>query len=381
MTDTTLASGTSADSPSTDPLLREFTLGDLRLPNRMVMAPMTRNRAGEGLAPTEMNARYYGQRASAGLIITEATQVTRRGLGYPNTPGIHTDAQVSGWRRVTNAVHLKGGRIFAQLWHVGRISHPDLQENGELPVAPSAVKPEGEAMTEEGKKPFVEPHALTVEEIRDVVQQYKHGAVCAKSAEFDGVEVHAANGYLIDQFLQDRSNQRTDDYGGPIENRMRFAIEVLEAVLEVWPAHRVGIRISPCSDFNDMGDSDPGALFRAFVEKLDSYGLAYLHLIEGNAHEGAEEDLEVPTADVRSWFSGPLMLNSGYTKERGNEAISKRDAELISFGRPYIANPDLVQRFAQDAELNEPDHDTFYGGGEEGYTDYPTLHDTRGENR
>lgn len=365
-------SSTDADA-STMPLLEPFTLGDLHLTSRVVMAPMTRNRAGEGLAPTRMNARYYAQRSTAGLIISEATQVDRRGLGYPNTPGIHTEAQTAGWRTVVSEVQRGGGRIFAQLWHVGRISHPDLQPEGQRPLAPSAVTPDGEAMTEDGQKPFVEPEAMSTSQIDEVVEQYRRAAECAKIAGFDGVEVHSANGYLLDQFLQDRTNRRSDEYGGSIENRMRFPLRVLDEVCKVWPSHRVGVRISPCSDFNDIGDSDPAALFEAYCKALSTRSLGYLHLIEGNAHEGEEEDLEVPTARIREWFQGTLMVNSGYTRERGNRVLEQGEAELVSFGRPFIANPDLVRRFRSGAELNEPDQDTFYGGDEAGYTDYPTL--------
>jgi N-ethylmaleimide reductase len=363
-------------------LFTPIRVGAHRLPHRAAMAPMTRNRAGEGNAPTEMNAEYYAQRASAALIVTEATQVSPRGVGYPSTPGIHTDEQVEGWRLVTDAVHDRDGRIFLQLWHVGRISHPSLQPDGGRPVAPSAVEPEGEAQTYEGPKPFVTPRALETEEVPQVVEEFREGARRALEAGFDGVEIHGANGYLVDQFLRDGTNRRTDRWGGPVENRARFLLEVTEAAADVWGADRVGVRLSPLSGFNDMSDSDPGTTFGHAAARLDELGLAYLHVVEpdpgeaeGRPEPGSAADRERPAAvrGIREAFSGPLMANNAYDRASAGRAIEEEFADLVSFGRLFLANPDLPERFAEGAPLNEPDPSTFYGGGEEGYTDYPTL--------
>ncbi|MGH8470812.1 MAG: alkene reductase [Gammaproteobacteria bacterium] len=360
-------------------LFTPLRLGPYVLPNRIVMAPLTRNRAGPGNVPQAMNARYYAQRASAGLIITEATQISPQGVGYPDTPGIHNAAQAAGWRNVTQAVHERGGRIFLQLWHVGRISHPSLQPDGALPVAPSAIKPAGEAYTYEGLKPFVTPRALALDEILGVVDQYRSAAEYALQAGFDGVEIHAANGYLIDQFLRDGTNHRTDRYGGSLANRVRFLLQVTEAVTEVWGAERVGVRLSPVGRFNDMSDSDPETTFNYAAAQLDRFGLAYLHVVEGDeGDESAEEKQGEPTTAVdferlRSSFSGVYMANFGYTYAGANAALRAGRADLVSFGKLFLANPDLPKRFAKCAPLNEPDHATFYGGGEQGYTDYPAL--------
>lgn len=354
---------TSAQHPN---LLSPIQIGPYTLSNRMAMAPMTRNRAGEGNVPTPATATYYAQRASAGLLITEASQVSEQGVGYLGTPGIHTDEQTAGWRQVTEAVHARGGRIFLQLWHVGRISHPDLQPGGGLPVAPSALQPEGMAYTASGKKPFVTPRALETDEIPGLVAQFASGARRALEAGFDGVEIHAANGYLIDQFLRDGSNQRTDAYGGSAENRARFLVEVVEAVVAIWGADRVGVRFSPTSPFNDMQDSDPAATFGYAARELDRFGLAYLHVIEP---AGTETSI-VPV--LRESFRGPLMINGGYTRETGNAVLATGLADLVSFGVPFLANPDLPERFAEDAPLNTPDPSTFYFGTEKGYIDYPT---------
>lgn len=336
------------------------------------MAPMTRNRAGEGNVPGEMNATYYRQRSSAGVIITEATQVAPHGQGYPFTPGIHSEAQVEGWKKVTQAVHEEGGKIFLQLWHVGRISHPDFQ-NGGLPLAPSAIKPEGQVFTFEGLKDFVTPRALETSEIPGIVADFKKGAQLAKEAGFDGVEVHGANGYLIDQFLQDISNQRTDAYGGSIENRTRFLLEVVHAVLEVWPAERVGIRLSPSGLFNTMGDSNSRELFSYVIEQLNPLNLTYVHLIrpgDVSEHTNLEQDV--------IGFYGPkvntnVIASAGYDQDTGNEELNKGTAKFVAYGRSFLANPDLPKRFEVGAELNQPDTDTFYAGGEKGYIDYPTL--------
>lgn len=339
------------------------------------MAPLTRNRAGDGNVPRELNATYYSQRASAGLIITEATQISPDGQGYPCTPGIHSAEQIEGWRLVTDALHAKGGHIFLQLWHVGRISHPSLQPGGALPVAPSAIAAEGEASTFSGAQPFVTPRALETSEIPGIVENYRLAAQNAKAAGFDGVEIHAANGYLIDQFLEDGTNHRTDHYGGSIENRARFLIEIVEAVTTVWDADKVGVRLSPAGTFNSMSDSNPKALFSYVAEALNRYGLAYLHLIEPRSDEssGSEEEPELTCKYFRSIFKGTIISAGGYNRELAEETIAAGNADLIAFGRFYIANPDLAERFALNAPLNPYDRSTFYGGDEKGYTDYPTL--------
>ncbi len=352
-------------------LLSPYKLGNLELPNRIVMAPLTRNRAGQGNVPGQLNATYYAQRASAGLLITEASQISPQGLGYPNTPGIHSPEQVEGWKLVTDALHQKGGRIFLQLWHVGRISHPDLQPDGALPVAPSAIAPKGQASTYDGPKPFVTPRALETSEIPEIIEQYRKGAENALQAGFDGVEVHGANGYLLDQFLRDGTNHRTDEYGSSIENRARLLLEVTEAVAGVWGAQRVGVRLSPSGTFNDMHDSNPLATFSYAAEALNRFGLAYLHIVEVNEADLRHGGTEVPTSALRDRFSGTLMVNGGYDWERGNTVLAKEEADLVSFGTLFLANPDLPQRFALNAPLNSPDPTTFYGGGEKGYTDYP----------
>ena len=346
-------------------LFSPVQVGPYTLRNRIVMAPMTRNRAGEGNVPTDLMALYYKQRSSAGLIVTEATQVCQEGQGYISTPGIHTDAQTAGWRRVTESVHGSGGRIFLQLWHVGRISHTLFQPNGGAPVAPSAIAAEGSTFTPEGPKPFSTPRALELAEIPGVVSKYAEGARRALEAGFDGVEIHGANGYLVDQFLRDGSNHRTDAYGGPVENRARFLLEVTEAVTQVWGADRVGVRLSPTGAFNSMSDSDPEKTFGYAARELDRFGLAYLHVVE-----------PVGTTSVapllHAAFRGPFILNGGYDRETGNAALARGEADLISFGSLYLANPDLPERFAEGAALNPPDRATFYGGDHRGYTDYPT---------
>lgn len=354
-------------------LLTPFTIGNIELENRMVMAPMTRNRAGEGDVPTKLMAEYYKQRAGAGLIITEASQISPQGMGYPATPGIYSEEQVEGWKQVVEAVHAKGGKIFIQLWHVGRISHPDFH-NGALPVSSSAIRPAGQAFTYEGLKDFVTPRALKTEEIKPIVEDHKNAAKNAKKAGFDGIEIHAANGYLIDQFLEDKTNHRTDKYGGTVENRARFLFEVLEATLQVWDSSEVGIRLSPSGLFNDMGDSDPRSIFNYVIEKLNGYNLSYLHLIEPLMPLDDHPQL---IKDVAGYYGkqykGVRMVNGGFTKETGNEVIASNKADLVSFGVSYLANPDLEKRFEQGAELNTANQETFYGGNEVGYTDYPTL--------
>jgi N-ethylmaleimide reductase len=354
-------------------LFSPIQLGPYILPNRIVMAPMARNRAGPGGVLGPLNATYYAQRATAGLIITEATQVSPQGVGYPNTPGIHSPEQVAGWRLVTDAVHELGGRIFMQLRHVGRISHPSLQPRGELPVAPSAIAAEGYARTYEGLQPFVTPRALETDEIPGIVKQFRQAAKNALVAGFDGVEVHGANSYLLDQFLQDGSNQRTDLYGGSIENRTRLLLEVTQAVVNVWGAHRVGIRLSPSSTFNSMRDSNPKATFGYVVEALNRFGLAYIHLIEPSEADIRHGGTPIPTSYFRPIVQGNLMASGGYDCHKGNEAIACGDADLVSFGTLFLANPDLPERFRLNAPLNQPNPATFQEGGEEGYIDYPTL--------
>ena len=352
---------------STD-LFSPITIGDIKLSNRIVMAPMTRNRADEHNAPHDLNATYYQQRATAGLIITEATQVSPEGVGYPGTPGIYNNEQLAGWQKITNKVHAKDGHIFLQLWFCGRISHPDLLPDNQTPVAPSAIQPEGEAMTFEGMKPFVTPRALETNEISDIVAQYKHAAEMAKLAGFDGVEVHAANGYLIDQFLRDGSNKRTDQYGGNIENRMRLLNEVLDTVTEVWPSNRVGVRVTPENSFNSMSDSNPLEHFSYFISQLNERNLAYLHVLEGDM---MTKMTALDYRILRDKYNGLYMANNGYDKARAEISLSKGDSDFIAFGVPFLANPDLVNRYQHDLPLNEADFDTFYGGDGHGYTDYP----------
>ncbi len=360
----------SVNTASKPDLFEPFSMGDLELRNRLVMAPLTRNRAGDGNVPKALNAEYYAQRASAGLILTEATQISPQGVGYPATPGIHTAEQVEGWRRVTDAVHAAHGLIFLQLWHVGRISHSSLQPDNALPVAPSAIRPQGEAVTYEGKKAFETPRALSTDELPGIVADYAAAARRAREAGFDGIEIHAANGYLLDQFLRDGTNSRDDAYGGSVENRMRLLQEVVEAVRGIWPSQRVGVRLSPENSFNDIRDSDPQGTFGAVVDMLSRYRLAYLHLVEGDMMSG-ESHLDY--AEIKRRFGGVYMANNGYTRARAEQALKTGAADLVAIGRLFIANPDLPQRFAQDAELNEQDPDTFYGGDAHGYTDYPTL--------
>jgi N-ethylmaleimide reductase len=354
-------------------LLSPYKLGELELPNRIVMAPLTRQRAGKGNVPHQLNAEYYVQRATAGLIIAEATQVSPQGQGYPNTPGIHSAEQVAGWRLVTDAVHQHGGRIYLQLWHVGRISHPDFQPDGALPLAPSAIAPKGQAMTLEGMKPYVTPRALETWEIPEIVEQYRKGAENALAAGFDGVEVHAANGYLIDQFLRDGTNQRTDKYGGSIENRARLLVEVTEVVTNVWGANRVGVRLSPSGTMNDIRDSNPLETFGYAAQALNKFGLAYLHIFEAIEADIRHGGTVVPTSHLKERFQGTLIVNGAYDKNKGDAVLASGAADLVAFGTLYIANPDLPQRFALNAPLNQPDPTTFYGGGEKGYTDYPAI--------
>jgi N-ethylmaleimide reductase len=357
----------------TPDILSPFRLGPLALPNRVVMAPMTRNRAGPGNVPGPLNATYYAQRASAGLIVSEATQVSPQGVGYPGTPGIHSAEQVEGWKLVTAAVHAAGGRIFLQLWHVGRISHPSLQPDGALPVAPSAIAPAGQAMTREGLKPFVIPRALETAEIAGVIEDYRRGARNAKLAGFDGVELHAANGYLVDQFLRDGSNRRTDRYGGPAQNRARLLIEVTEALAGEWGGERVGVRLSPTNPFNDVADSNPAATFTVAVGALQKFGLAYLHIVEPIATDPVATGEMPDIGFFRKLWRGALIANKGYDLARANAVIHDGAADLVAFAVLFLANPDLPERFRRGGPFNVPDRKTFYGGSAAGYTDYPAL--------
>ena len=352
-------------------LFNPVKLGSIALKNRMVMAPLTRSRAPKDTGvPQDLNVTYYAQRATAGLIVTEATPISAMGHGYILLPGIYTHAQVTGWKKVTEAVHAKGGKIVLQLWHVGRISHPSLLPDNALPVAPSAIKPAGQAYTYDGLVDFVQPRALEASELPGIVQEYVHATKCALEAGFDGVEIHAANGYLLDQFLRDGSNKRTDNYGGSLENRARFLLEVTKAVTEAAGADRTGLRLSPVNPFNDMHDSDPQALFNYVADALNQFNLAYLHVVEGGM---GGETVNFDFEQLRKHFKGSYMANFAYDKARGNAAIQSGHADVIAFGVPFLANPDLVERYRIDAPLNQADSETFYGGAEKGYTDYPTL--------
>lgn len=348
-------------------LFAPYQLGDLSLSNRLVMAPLTRNRAGVGEAPTELAARYYGQRATAGLIVTEGTQPSAAGQGYPHTPGLHTDQQVAGWRLVADAVHARGGKIIAQLMHTGRISHRAIV--GQQPVAPSAVTPDGEVYTEQGMQAFQEPRALETAELAGIVAEYVDAARRAVEAGLDGIELHAANGYLLQQFLSDSTNIRTDGYGGSPQNRARFVIEVASAVSEAIGAGRVGIRVSPGGTFNDIAETETEATYAALLDGLAPLGLLYLHVVEGPDTDFREQ--------IRKQWQGPFILNTGFTGpsdlRTAQASIDSGESDLFCFGRAFLANPDLVERLQTGAELNEPDMASFYGGGEHGYTDYPAL--------
>jgi len=358
-------------------LFSPFRVGPLTLPNRFVMAPMTRGRAGADAVPTEAMARYYGLRADAGLLITEATAISPGGGGWLGAPGVYSEAQVGAWRKVTEAVHRKDGRIFLQLWHMGRVSHPDFLGGG-LPVGPSAIAAKGDANTPRGKRSYVTPHPLTVAEIRAIVDDYATAAKNARAAGFDGVELHAANGYLIDQFLRDGANRRTDDYGGSPTKRARFLLEVTQAVAAAWSADRVGVRLSPTGNFNDMQDSDPSATFHHATRELDRLGLAYLHVTEPLPGHMMHVPLPPVAPAMRQAFHGPFVLNGGYDAAKADAAIAAGDADLIAFGVPFLANPDLVARFRTGAELNAPDFATLYTPGEKGYLDYPVLAAAKG---
>ncbi len=356
-------------------LLQPYVSKHLQLNNRFVMAPLTRQRANADLALTEMNALYYGQRATAGLIVSEASQITPKGQGYPNTPGIYSDKQIQGWKLVTEAVHQKGGKIFCQLWHVGRHSHPFLQTDGGLPHAPSAIAEPGLITTLRGKVETVVPHAMTTDEIITTVEAYAQAASNAIKAGFDGVEIHGANGYLIDQFLNDASNTRTDAYGGSIENKIRFAIEVVEAVVQAIGNGKTAIRISPSGTNFGLFNQQPVATFEALVKKLSVFDLAYVHLIEPDPKSlvNLPQYLVKVTPHFRPLIQTTLITSAGYDFEGAEQVIDSGLADLVAFGKMFISNPDFVERYANKAPLNAFNMATFYGGGEEGYTDYPFL--------
>ena len=346
-------------------LFDPIKVGDLNLPNRVFMAPLTRQRASAGRVPNELMRDYYVQRASAGLILSEATSVTAMGVGYADTPGIWSDEQVDGWKLVTKGVHDAGGRIFLQLWHVGRVSDPYFLD-GQLPVAPSAIAAGGHVSLLRPQRPFVTPRALDISEIPGIVAAYRKGAENAKKAGFDGVEVHGANGYLLDQFLQDSTNKRTDAYGGPIENRARLLLEVTDACIDVWGADRVGVHLAPRGDSHTMGDSDPAATFGYIARELGKRKIAFIA-----AREARGEDSLGP--QLKKAFGGVYIANEQFTKESAQKLLDSGEADAVAWGKLYIANPDLVRRFELDAPLNEPVPATFYAEGETGYTDYPAL--------
>jgi N-ethylmaleimide reductase len=356
-------------------LFEPTKLGPITLPNRLVMAPLTRNRALAGLVPNPLAAEYYGQRASAGLLVSEATQVSQQGQGYQDTPGIYSKQQVAGWRKVTDRVHERGGRIFLQLWHVGRISHNSLQPNNGAPVAPSAIRAKGKTFVGNTFADVSEPRELTLDEIPGIIESFKKGAANALAAGFDGVEVHGANGYLLEQFAKDGTNKRTDGYGGGIENRAKLMLEVAKVVAAEAGPERTGIRISPVTPANDISDSDPQPLYDHIVDRLSALKLVYLHVVEG-ATGGPRDIAPFDYGSLRKRFEGAYIANNGYDFELANKVLAADEADLIAFGKPFISNPDLVERLQRGAPLNAPDKATFYGGGAEGYTDYPVLGDS-----
>jgi N-ethylmaleimide reductase len=355
-------------------LFDTLQLGSLNLPNRVFMAPTTRNRANPDGVHSEMAVTYYAQRASAGLIITEATQISPMGKGYVNTPGIHSIEQVHAWRRIVDAVHAENGHIFLQLWHVGRISHSSLLPAGALPVAPSAIRAKSQTFIATGRAAVSEPVALTNVGIKETLADYRKAAENAKDAGFDGVEIHAANGYLIDQFLQTGTNHRTDEYGGPVENRIRFLLEVAHVVGEVWSPSRIGVRLSPRGTFNDMSDEDPQRTFKAAVEAMSPLKLGYLHVVEASPGDAPPSPVFASLfAQMRSSWPGIYVANGGFDGPSGEEAIQSGRVDAIAYGRHFIANPDLPRRLQLRTDLNEPDIKSFYGGGAVGYTSYPAL--------
>ena len=354
-------------------------LGSIELKNRLVMAPLTRMRAIDGDVPNPLAKTYYAQRASAGLIISEATQISPIGKGYPATPGIYSPEQTAAWKEIVSAVHAKGGKMVAQLWHVGRISHSSLHPEQGLPEAPSAIAPTGQTYGADWKlHDYETPKAMTAEDIARLLTDFELAAANAKAAGFDGVEIHSANGYLLDQFLQDKTNHRTDGYGGSIENRMRLLGEVIESVAKVYPSDCIGVRLSPYGSFNDMADSDPIALFNAVIQKLNGYHLSYVHMIEPRSTSAGGNDkvnAEAPiTSEIfRAAYQGKFISAGGYDQAMGEAVLEAGLADAVAYGRLYISNPDLAERFQQGAALNAYDRASFYGGAEVGYTDYPTL--------
>ncbi|MEA2819375.1 MAG: N-ethylmaleimide reductase, partial [Bradyrhizobium sp.] len=381
---TTIPRPRAEEARNTDLLFQPYRLGPFNLRHRIVMAPLTRSRARQpGNVPSSLAACYYAQRASAALIVSEATQVSMQGQGYAWTPGIHNPEQVEAWRRVTKAVHEASGLIFNQLWHVGRISHPALQPDNMLPVAPSAIIPEGKAFIEnergEGELvPFVRPRALTIEEMPYLVRQYERAARNAQAADFDGVEIHAANGYLLDQFIETGTNRRTDGYGGAVENRTRLLFEVAEALLAIWGPDRIGVRLSPMGKLNDIHDDNPEATFGYIAERLSDYGFAYLHIVNPAMEQMQNEQEPAPQALsmvklIRSKYRGTLIVAGGFQADTAARWLREGNTDLIAFGRKFIANPDLPERLRVGAPFNADDPTTYYGGGEKGYTDYPSL--------
>jgi N-ethylmaleimide reductase len=354
-------------------LFEPYKLGPITLPNRLVMAPLTRNRAvPPGMVPSPLATEYYGQRATAGLLVTEATQVSQQGQGYQDTPGIYSKEQVAGWRKVTDRVHERGGRIFVQLWHVGRISHVSLQENNQAPVAPSAIRAKGKTFVNGTFADVSEPRALALEEIPGIIESFKRGAANALAAGFDGVEIHGANGYLLEQFAKDGTNKRTDAYGGSIENRARLMLEVSRVVAAEAGAERTGIRISPVTPANDISDSNPQPLYDHIVDQLNALKLVYLHVVEG-ATGGPRDIAPFDYGSLRKRFELAYVANNGYDFDLATKVLAANAADLIAFGKPFISNPDLVERLKNGAPLNAFDKATFYGGDARGYTDYPAL--------
>jgi N-ethylmaleimide reductase len=357
---------------SASKLFEPYKLGAVTLTNRAVMAPLTRNRAVAGFVPNPLAIEYYGQRASAGLLITEASQVSQQGQGYQDTPGIYTKDQIAGWRKITDHVHERDGHIYIQLWHVGRISHTSLQPNGGAPVAPSAIRAKGKTFVGGTFADVSEPRALELGEIPGIIDSFKRASANALEAGFDGVEIHGANGYLLDQFAKDGANKRTDAYGGSIENRARLMLEVSKAVVAEAGANRTGIRISPVTPANDISDSNPQPLFDHIVDQLNALKLVYIHVIEG-ATGGPRDNAPFDYDSLRKRFSGTYIANNGYDFKLATEVLEKNKADLIAFGKLFISNPDLVERLKLGAPLNDFDKATFYGGGAKGYTDYPVL--------
>jgi N-ethylmaleimide reductase len=392
MNETTTIARTPRTAPAADSdvLFQPYRLGPFNLRHRIVMAPLTRSRARQpGNVPGSLAACYYAQRASAALIVSEATQISMQGQGYAWTPGIHSREQVEAWHRVTQAVHSGGGLIFNQLWHVGRISHPALQPDNMLPVAPSAIIAEGKAFIEndrgEGELvPFVRPRALNIEEMPYIVAQYERAGRNAQAADFDGVEIHAANGYLLDQFIETGTNQRTDTYGGSVENRTRLLFEVAEVLARLWGPDRIGVRLSPLGKMNDIHDDNPESTFGYLAERLSDYGLAYLHIVNPaleqmqNGKEPDQQALKMVRL-IRTKYQGTLIVAGGFEAGSAARWLREGRADLIAFGRKFLANPDLPERLRIGAPLNKDDPTTYYGGGEKGYTDYPSLAQDRGE--